>query len=181
MPVPTQTDSQKRQAGRHRLGRIRRYAGRARASIVVSVLALCVGAVALVAPGANAEARYAAQSHRVVQIAKSYVGHARYRYGGASPKHGFDCSGYTKYVFKKAHVAKLPHNAEGQRHSHRVHHVSKKHRKVGDLVFYMSGGDAYHVAIYAGHGKTYSATDPKQDITHKKIHGKHIRYGRIDA
>ncbi|WP_375489309.1 C40 family peptidase [uncultured Jatrophihabitans sp.] len=148
--------------------------------IIAGTLALCVASVAVVAPGAGA-ATHASTSQRIVTVAKKYVGHARYRYGGSSPKHGFDCSGFTKYVYKKAHVAKLPHNAERQRDMHRVEHVSKKHRKVGDLVFYMSGGDAYHVAIYAGHNKTYSATDPRQGITHKKIHGKHIRYGRLKS
>ncbi len=33
----------------------------------------------------------------------------------------------------------------------------------------MSGGSAYHVAIYAGHGYQYSATDPQQGVEYDRI------------
>ena len=88
---------------------------------------------------------------RIVRIAKRYVG-ARYTEGGASPRTGFDCSGYTLYVYRQADVASLPHNAQSQRYVRYMHRITRSQARPGDLVFYLSGSSAYHVAIYAGHG-----------------------------
>jgi cell wall-associated NlpC family hydrolase len=145
--------------------------------VVGALLAVGVAATGVVAPAALATAAKPSASARIVSIAKRYVGHARYVEGGASPRHGFDCSGYTKYVYAKARVATLPHNAEAQRHMRGMHHVSKKSRRVGDLIFYMSGGHAYHVAIYAGHGEQYAAATPRDGIRHQKIWSSNVRYG----
>jgi cell wall-associated NlpC family hydrolase len=165
VPVPTP-------AGRHRHAPFRR----ARTAVVGGLLALGLATTGLVAPVAGAATPSA--SARIVSIAKRYVGHARYVEGGASPKHGFDCSGYTEYVYAHAHVAKLPHNAEAQRRMRHMHRVSKKSRRAGDLIFYMSGGQAYHVAIYAGHGEQYAAATPRDGIRHQKIWSSDVRYGR---
>ena len=111
----------------------------------------------------------------LVSVAKAHVG-ASYRYGADGP-HAFDCSGYAKYVFDRTDLASLPHNAESQRHAKNMRKISKKSARPGDLVFYLSGGDAYHVAIYAGHGKQYSATDPSRGVEYSKISSKHVVYG----
>lgn len=125
---------------------------------------------------AKQRATEAKQRKRVVKLAKRYVGKVRYRYGGASPKRGFDCSGFTKYVYKKAKLGKLPHNAEGQRDAKRVHRISAKKARPGDLVFY--GKPAYHVAIYAGSHRVYHASTPGSKVKKQKIHGK-VTYGRF--
>jgi len=119
-----------------------------------------------------------AAGSRIVTVAKRYVGHARYREGGASPKSGFDCSGYTKYAFAVAKVATLPHNAESQRRMKRMHAVSAKHARAGDLVFYLSGGHAYHVAIYAGHGMQYAAATPRDGIRYQHVWSNSVQYRR---
>ncbi|WP_375489311.1 C40 family peptidase [uncultured Jatrophihabitans sp.] len=166
--------------GRHRMSRADAQEPRprsVRSGLVGLMLAVGLVGAAVVAPQAMAATQQSA-SQRIVAVAKRYVHHARYREGGASPRRGFDCSGYTKYVYNKAHVAKLPHNAESQRRMHHMHRVSKKQRRTGDLIFYMSGGHAYHVAIYAGHGEQYAATTPGGGIKHQHIWSKHVRYGR---
>lgn len=89
-----------------------------------------------------------ASSSRVVNIAASYTG-IMYRYGGSTPA-GFDCSGYTQFVFAKAGIS-LPRSAEAQRRA--TTRVSSP--RVGDLVFW--GAPAYHVAIYAGNGMIYDS------------------------
>jgi cell wall-associated NlpC family hydrolase len=114
---------------------------------------------------------------RIVTIAKRYVGTARYTDGGASPDTGFDCSGYTQWVFTHADVASLPHNAEGQRHAHGMRQISVRHARPGDLVFYLSGGSAYHVAIYAGHGMQYAAATPRDGIRYQAVWSSAVRYG----
>jgi cell wall-associated NlpC family hydrolase len=113
---------------------------------------------------------------RIVSIAKPFVGRARYTDGGASPRTGFDCSGYTQWVFAHAHVASLPHNAEAQRHAHGMRQISVQHARPGDLVFYMSGGGAYHVAIYAGHGMQYAAATPRDGIRYQAVWSRAVQY-----
>jgi cell wall-associated NlpC family hydrolase len=113
---------------------------------------------------------------RIVSVAKPFVGKARYREGGDSPRTGFDCSGYTKWVFAHAHVASLPHNAEAQRHVRGMHRISARHARPGDLVFYLSGGTAYHVAIYAGHGMQYAAATPRDGIRHQGVWSRAVEY-----
>lgn len=116
---------------------------------------------------------------RIVATAKKYVGHP-YRAGGASPS-GFDCSGYTMYVYKQAGVATLARNAETQRRH--MHLIPGSQAKPGDLVFYMSGGRAYHVAIYAGggpriwQGRQYAATTPGEGVKYQHIWSSAIQFG----
>ena len=112
---------------------------------------------------------------KIVSVAKRYVGSA-YVYGADGPN-AFDCSGYAMFVYKKAHVASLPHNSEAQRHARHMHRVARRHARPGDLVFYMSGGNSYHVAIYAGHGMQYSATDPAQGVEHDHISSHNVVFG----
>lgn len=94
-------------------------------------------------------------SSRVVEKAVKYTG-TRYVYGGSSPR-GFDCSGFTKYVYSHTKVKSLPRTSSGQRHAGHV--VSKRHAKPGDLV-YTPG----HVAIYVGGSKIIDAPRPGKSI-----------------
>jgi cell wall-associated NlpC family hydrolase len=119
-------------------------------------------------------------STRIIMIAKKYVGHARYREGGSSPSQGFDCSGYTRYVYAHAAVTRrLPHNAEAQRHFRHMRRISARSARAGDLVFYLSGGSAYHVAIYAGHGMQYAAATPKDGIRYQHVWSSAVEYRTI--
>lgn len=90
----------------------------------------------------------------VVSIAMQYLG-VPYRWGGASPKTGFDCSGLVKYVFAQLGVY-LPHYATSQYYWPETVPVSPKHLRAGDLVFFV-GSDGTriapgHVGIYVGDG-----------------------------
>lgn len=114
---------------------------------------------------------------RVVNVAKRYVGRGRYTYGGASPQRGFDCSGYALYSYRRGHVAHLPHSAEAQRHVKHMHRISQRNARPGDLIFYLSGGSAYHVAIFAGHDMQYSAADESQGIRYQRIWSHNIVFG----
>lgn len=116
---------------------------------------------------------YPPAGQRIVDVAKRYVG-ARYVEGGASPR-GFDCSGYTQYVYSRARVKRLPHNAEAQMRGMR--RISRAHARPGDLVFYLRGGYAYHVAIYAGHGWQYAAATPRDGVRYQPVWSRAVRYG----
>ena len=69
---------------------------------------------------------------KVVRTAKKYKG-AKYVWGGASPK-GFDCSGFTWYVFDKAVGIDIGRTVKGQWKQGRK--VRKGKWKPGDLVFF---------------------------------------------
>lgn len=113
---------------------------------------------------------------RAVRIAKRYVG-ARYREGGASPRSGFDCSGLTMYVYNRANIARLPHSAQAQRTVRHMHAINRAHALPGDLVFYLSGRSAYHVAIYAGHGYQYAAATPRDGVRYQPIWSSDVVFG----
>jgi cell wall-associated NlpC family hydrolase len=146
------------------------------------------GTVALVtvASGRRVTLDRAAASHvrsapgaRIVAVAKRYVGRARYVDGGASPARGFDCSGYTRYVYAQARVRTLPHNAEGQRRMPGMRRLSRAAARPGDLVFYLGGGGAYHVAIYAGHGMQYAAATARDGIRYQRIWSSQVEFRTI--
>jgi cell wall-associated NlpC family hydrolase len=82
----------------------------------------------------------------IVGFARRLVG-VRYSYGGSSPASGFDCSGFTRFVY--AHFGiDLPHYAGAQYDLGRG--VSRAALKPGDLVFFDGLG---HVGIYVGGGR----------------------------
>jgi cell wall-associated NlpC family hydrolase len=81
----------------------------------------------------------------VVGIAMRYLG-IPYRWGGASPSTGFDCSGFIMYVYAQVGVS-LPHNAAAQ-YGVGVP-VSRDALEPGDLVFFNGLG---HAGIYVGGG-----------------------------
>ena len=95
---------------------------------------------------------------RAVRWAKSFVGR-RYVEGGASPRTGFDCSGLTMYVYDRAGIAALPHNAEQQRHVRYMHRVTRAGALPGDLIFYGPNG-SQSVAMFLGNGQMLEAGDP---------------------
>ena len=75
-----------------------------------------------------------------------------YRYGGASPVTGYDCSGLVAHVFKQAWGLRLPHNARAQ--SEYGTPVSLAELQPGDLVFFNTQHRAFsHVGIYLGNGR----------------------------
>jgi len=115
-----------------------------------------------------------APGRRIISIARRYVGKVPYRYGGSSPRKGFDCSGYTMWVYEHAYVHRLPHSAQGQRTTRGMHRISRRAARPGDLIFYLHRSYAYHVAIFGGHHTDYAATQPGQRIRHQHIYGRNL-------
>jgi cell wall-associated NlpC family hydrolase len=88
----------------------------------------------------------------VLRTAEGYIG-TRYTWGGNTPSEGFDCSGFTKYVFAKYHVT-LPRTSREQAHAGRAVPADFSQLRPGDLMLFAEPGEAIsHVAIYAGGGR----------------------------
>ena len=79
--------------------------------------------------------------HRIVKYAGRFKG-VPYAWGGSSPRTGFDCSGFVRYVYQHFGIS-LPHSSYGDLSHGRK--VSRKHLKPGDIVFFAGGS---HVGIY---------------------------------
>lgn len=99
----------------------------------------------------------AATPDEVITQSKKYLG-VRYVYGGTTPSGGFDCSGFTSYVFKDLGI-NLKRTASQQYTQGTP--VSKSNLKKGDLVFFggIGGkGRVTHVGIYIANNQMISAT-----------------------
>jgi cell wall-associated NlpC family hydrolase len=124
---------------------------------------------------AAAQARLANSSldgAAIIDIADNYGG-APYVRGGSTPK-GFDCSGYTSYVFAQLGVD-LPRTSQSQKAW--ADPVSFEDRQVGDLMFWQGGG-VNHVAIYAGDGLMWDSPRPGRRVAKIGIWGNPT-YGRV--
>ncbi|WP_276357869.1 C40 family peptidase [Cohnella caldifontis] len=86
-----------------------------------------------------------------------------YDYGGTTTS-GFDCSGFTGYVFKKLGI-ELPRSSKEQ--FKKGQKVAKADLRPGDLVFFNTDGHGVsHVGIYVGDNKfAHSSTSKGVTIT----------------
>ncbi|MEU5400944.1 C40 family peptidase [Streptomyces sp. NPDC005963] len=141
----------------------------------VSALTLAALGGSLLVPGGTPEA-HAASSHagKALKVAASKKG-APYKYGAVGPSR-FDCSGLTLYSYKKA-GKKLPRTAQQQ--YNKTRRISASARQVGDLVFFYSGSNVYHVGIYAGAGKIWHSPKTGSWVKLDKIWSKKVKYGRV--
>ncbi len=109
---------------------------------------------------------------QVVAVAERYQG-VPYVYGGASPA-GFDCSGFTQYVYAQFGVA-LPHSASRQGAGGA--HISAADARPGDIVAMDGGG---HVGIYLGGNMMIDAPEPGRVVQIRAIYTSahwFVRYG----
>lgn len=96
----------------------------------------------------------------LLKAAEKYGEGHKYVWGAAGPT-TFDCSGLVQYTLKHAYGISYPHYSGSQYGM--TEHISKARARMGDLVFWGSGGSD-HVGIYAGGNKYFSAESPAQGI-----------------
>jgi len=108
----------------------------------------------------------------VVAVAMQYLG-VPYQYGGASPSTGFDCSGFTMFVYSQVGVS-LPHNAAAQYGC--CTPVPKGQEQPGDLVFF--GAPIHHVGLYVGGGMMIHAPHPGAVVQVDAVYSDYVGAGR---
>jgi len=112
----------------------------------------------------------------IVAIASRYRG-VRYVAGGSSPGRGFDCSGFTRFVFSMIGVH-LPRVSGGQYRS--MIKILRSQALPGDLVFFHSkNGHVYHVGIYAGGNRVWHSPFPGQRVRLERIWTSSIYIARL--
>lgn len=102
------------------------------------------------------------KGQRIVREAKKHVGD-RYVAGGTAPG-GFDCSGFTYYVVKKALRRDISPSLQAQLSVGRK--VGKGKRRKGDLIFFsLEGGrNVTHVAIVLNKNRVVHAMNPSLGV-----------------
>ena len=98
----------------------------------------------------------------IVEYAKQYLGY-KYISGGASPEKGFDCSGFTTYVYKHFGIT-LNRTSSAQINNGVA--VSRDNLQPGDLVIFNNDANTKigHVGIYVGGGNFIHASNPKDGV-----------------
>jgi cell wall-associated NlpC family hydrolase len=86
----------------------------------------------------------------------------RYRRAGRDPSTGFDCSGFTHYVYNKTFGVELPYDAPSQYRDGEK--VVREDMKVGDLVFFQVRNRITHVGIYMGEGRFIHSPSPGKRV-----------------
>lgn len=99
----------------------------------------------------------------VVEYAKQFLG-CRYVPGGSSPTTGFDCSGFTTYVYKHFGIS-LNRSSKGQINNGVA--VSRNNLQLGDIVIFNNSRNTAigHVGIYIGGNKFIHAANSKEGVT----------------
>jgi hypothetical protein len=111
-----------------------------------------------------------AGSTRVLARADDYLG-VPYKWGGTSPRTGFDCSGYVQYVYRREGV-ELPRTSRQQAVAGTRRPTRWDAASPGDLVMFANPGEKIsHVAFYAGNGR----------IIHSSSSGGGVRYDDLSS
>ncbi|CAM3983438.1 C40 family peptidase [Janibacter anophelis] len=118
----------------------------------------------------SAPAPSSSSASGVIAIAKQYIG-TPYVYGGSTPS-GFDCSGFTQYVFAKAGIS-LPRTTTQQQAAT----TPVSNPQPGDLVFF--GSPSYHMGIYLGDGMMIDAPRTGKSVSIRPVFDGVSGYGRV--
>ena len=120
-------------------------------------------------------AKYNEIREKILEKALSCVGNP-YVWGGTSLTNGADCSGFVQTLYGLFGY-KLPRVAAAQ--SRVGTQIPVSDAAPGDLIFFARNGYVFHVAMYAGDGKTVEAYSSQYGIITKEVGGSAVWATRI--
>ncbi len=135
-----------------------------------SVVPAAFSASRAASPGSGASAND--WGDRLVSRAMNYLG-TPYRYGGTSPKTGFDCSGFVYYLYDAVfgqRIPRMPHDMAREGTP-----VARGDLQRGDIVFFGSRGTFTHIGIYAGNNQFVHATHRGSPVMVTDLDGNYFR------
>ena len=98
----------------------------------------------------------------LLSTAYSLIG-TPYRRGGSSPSYGFDCSGFTRYVYQSSLELQLPSSAPAQFLVGVP--IAKSELIPGDLVFFRHRVRGWHVGMYVGDDSFIHAPNHRRTVS----------------
>lgn len=107
---------------------------------------------------------------QIAEFAKQYLGY-KYVSGGKKPETGFDCSGFTKYVYSNFGIS-LGSTAASQANNSGTE-VAREDLKIGDLILFQDDGKTRigHCGIYIGNNTFIHAANPNRGVVTDKLEG----------
>lgn len=116
------------------------------------------------------------KGEEIVEYAKQYLKY-KYTYGGASPKTGFDCSGFTYYVYKNFGYT-LSRSSSGQ--AKNGVEVLKSELQPGDLLIFKNQAltKIGHVGIYIGDNKMIHSSEPGVGVVITNLDANGYNYNK---
>lgn len=112
----------------------------------------------------------------IVTFAKKYLNY-KYVSGGSSPSTGFDCSGFTKYVYNHFGYT-LSRTSKAQAKNGKE--VAKSDLQPGDLIIFKNQSLTAigHVGIYIGNNKIIHASEPGVGVTITDMNASGYNYNK---
>ena len=106
----------------------------------------------------------------IVNFANQYLGY-QYVSGGKKPETGFDCSGFTRYVYSNFGITLGATAASQANNSGNL--VARENLQIGDLILFQDEGKTKigHCGIYIGDNKFIHAANPKRGVVTDKLDG----------
>ena len=134
-------------------------------------VALLLALLAACSSTPPSDGRLSRDQSKVVSQAHDLIG-TPYRYGGSSPKTGFDCSGLIHYVYQQAADIDLPRSA-AELSDLRTKRPSADALQPGDLLLFKvsRGSRVDHAGIYIG----------KRSFIHAPSSGGRVRVESLDT
>lgn len=105
------------------------------------------------------------KQNNLIQEARKYLG-VPYIWGGSTPQ-GFDCSGLVQYVYARC-GKQLPRVTTQQEKCGDL--IPLNQVQAGDLYFWGTPGQSYHVALACGQDQFIQAPSPGQNVMVSDVH-----------